>query len=1169
MCRPGVLFGSKLDHLLQNGIPMTIPADAAKRSRALDPAMSFHLEAPAGSGKTFLLTARFLRLLGLVAHPQQILALTFTNKAAGEMRERVRDYLNRARQGDAPRDDADAELLGFAATALEAHGKLEPLLLAGDILRIQTFHSFCYTMVSQAPLEAGLTPGSTLMDENEQPFFLHETVSEALQEIAGRNAEDQTLLALKNRLLYLNNSWWLLSGEMEDLMQHREGLSELVQVLGRDKASNYLAERIRELVETELRDVKTGFAACALGREWHEFLASVGDAGAAVACTLPADVPGNGWESLPEWLCLADTFLTRDGKVRKSYGPKTGFFNGFAKTQWAETIQEMPPAIAEKLHQVRCLPSLDSPVRDPDTLWDLVLLLNAVIDVYDSRCRSRRTLDFSALEMATLRLFDSAHPSDLQLIFDQQVRHILVDEFQDTSREQWALLQRLCAGWSDGDGRTLFLVGDPKQSIYGFRKAEVKLFMDASRGLPLEQGGTLALEPLVLDTNFRSRPHLIDWCNGLFGGTVMSEPRLEYDEVPFSPSVCGSPAAAERLAPPELALFLEWPDRESARSREAEWLAGKVARCVEENGRDSQTGILLFSRTHLSVYLEALQRHRLPVQVKEGLKLTDRPEVRYLRQLCRGIVLPHDDIAWASQLRSPWLFLDFDRILALSREEPELWVEKIRAFSEKDEETAAFWEALNTAWQRIGHEPLARVVETAWLDLGGARITAARWGSRGLNCCRRFLEMAEKAEQGEPVGTLAQLELLFEKSYEPVDPETASSNVFLSTVHGAKGLEFDSVFIPFLDWNPVTGKKTQPPPYMLERAPGTGDYLLAPRPDRLMGGEDPLYKMLRDLRKNRQLGEAKRLLYVAATRAKRELVMSAVVKKRGNGFAIAGDTPLGWLNRHYSLAEMTGLDQLEIPQEVACAEPAQWQTSAKSSDDSFGVLVEPPAFVAPAAGAGSARVENRPAEFEREKPRFKVISPSSLTGDHSEIAPATAALPCDPGTWGTLIHRLLAEYGKTGALPDIGRAGAYLKKEGVDPARAGEISRAALHEAEACLADPWLGNFYANPGSIRVEWPLESVRGKNSLYAGVIDLAGQESGTWKLVDFKTSRPADGESVDDFCRRESELYRAQVSAYREMWAALIGTDVSEIEAFLYWTALRRAGSILEDSKQTNK
>jgi len=315
-------------------------------------------------------------------------------------------------------------------------------------------------------------------------------------------------------------------------------------------------------------------------------------------------------------------------------------------------------------------------------------------------------------------------------------------------------------------------------------------------------------------------------------------------------------------------------------------------------------------------------------------------------------------------LRSPWLLLDFDRILAISQGEQELWVEKIRAFSERDEEVRQFWEALGTAWQHVGHEPLAKVVESAWLDLEGARIVGENWGSRGLNCCRRFLDILGKAEEGEPVKTLARLEQLLENAYEPVDPETASSNIFLSTIHGAKGLEYDTVFIPFLDWNPVSGKKGQPPPFMLERSPESGEYLLAPRPDRLMGAEDPLYNLLRNLQTRRRLGEAKRLFYVAVTRARRELVMSAVVRKRGDGFTTGKDMPLAWLSAHYSLEDLTGLEEMGAGgqgEDVDIEMLKSLKKTIKSGDGGFYVQVEPDSRPAVVSGQHRASVAISPA----------------------------------------------------------------------------------------------------------------------------------------------------------------------------------------------------------------
>jgi ATP-dependent exoDNAse (exonuclease V) beta subunit len=1196
-------------------------ADAEKRSRALDPAGSFHLTAPAGSGKTFLLVARFLRLLGLVSHPRQVLALTFTNKAAAEMRERVRGCLDRAKRGAPAEDPAEAELLDYASKALAAHNKFEDLLIAGEILQVRTFHSFCYAIVSQAPFEAGIAPGSILMDENEQEFFLHDIVNEALQQIASRKETDAARRALMNRLLYLNNSWRSLATEMRELVEKRGVLGDLVEVLSRDRASGCLAERVREMVEAELSALSAGFEACELGCGWADFIEQEKDAGAEAARALPTRVPGAHWEDLPQWICLAETFLTKEGNIRSRLGPKTGFYNGFAKTMWGCAIQNIPVEIAQELHQARQLPSHDAPVTDPDTLWDLVVLLHSVLEIYDSARRVKRALDYSALELAALRLFDAADPSDLQLILDQQIRHILVDEFQDTSREQWELLQKLCFGWSDGDGRTLFVVGDPKQSVYAFRKAEVKLFMDARLGIPVEGGGSISFEPIVLDTNFRSRPQLIDWCNRVFENTVMAAPKLEFDEVPFSaakPADIRHPIPDTRYPPVELALFMEWPERKSAREREAQWLAGRLVRHLAENGPDSQAAILLFSRTHLPVYLEALQQRKVPVQVKEGLKLQERPEVFYLWQLCRGIVLPHDDLAWAAQLRSPWFSLDFDRIYAVSREGPPLWVEKIDAFSERDDQASRLRQALAGAWQHVGHVPLADVVESVWLELEGARVVVSKWGSRGLNCCRRFLELLREVEQGEPVRTLARLELLLPKAYEPVDPDTAHSNIVLSTVHGAKGLEFDAVFIPFMDWNPESQRKEQPPPYMLERSPCSGDYLLASRPDRLTGEKDPLYSRLRRLRSRRQLGEARRLFYVAVTRARHELVMSGLVKKKGTSFSSSAESPLGWLDKHYGLDELCGVDRICCPGQAGDVDAgaglardslaaygilrgqgpllqegqlSEWKMSDRAGDG-FLVHLEPAGDVdnyapagraggpqdAPERACGDAAPEFAPAQFEREKPVFTVVSPSGLrlfgsatggdNGEFKEVGDQAGRGPagCPPTEWGTLVHRLLADFGRTGTLPSDRRASAALSRIGIESHRSLEIAREALAEVRSCLDDPWLRAFYsAPPERRRIEWSAECAHERDVLYSGVIDLAAEIEGKWRLVDFKTSRPLEGDNIEDFLRREVEACRPQILAYCQIWARLTKTDPAHIDAFIYWTATRQWSVVGKNDK----
>ncbi len=1147
-------------------------ADFEERRRVLDPGTSFHLEAPAGSGKTTLLTARFLGLLATVGHPREILALTFTNKAAAEMRERISQVLYRAGEGKEGDNPFEVALLDSARRALERHAQFRELLFRGQFLQIQTFHSFCFHLVTQAPLEAGISPGSVLMDEEEQGFFLREVIDEVLRGLLRASPGDPLRDALEDRLLYWNNSWSCLARELAELMERRESLGELLGFLDLEKAADYVDRWIGQLVEGKLAVLRSGFARSSLGQGWSDFVSHLESRGAPAAELLPVALPEPRRESLESWQKIADVLLTQRGGVRKSVGPASGFYSGFAKTSWFEAMHSLDSDTVARLSEIRDLPAEESVRLDLEPLWDLLLLTGEVIKEYEDRCRARRVLDFSSLETAALRLFRQIRHSDLELYLDQRIHHVLVDEFQDTRRQQWELLQGLCAEWTPDGGKTLFLVGDPKQSIYGFRKAEVRLFSDARAGLPLAgTGQRLPVEPVILRTNFRSHPSLIHWSNRLFSKTVMEGSDGQAGGVEFMSAVPAPEVRRTLSSYNRLALFVPYPDSVSARQREARWMADRIFGELSSGDSRPEIGILLFTRTHLPVYLEALQARDIAVRVAEGMLLKERPEALYLWQLCRALVLPQDHLAWASQLHSPWLTLGYREILEISKEEPTPWVEKIRVHGEKNPRVGEFWERLLYARQHLGHEPLADVLERTWLDLGGPEAVGERWGSRGLASSFRLLELVRRAEVHEPVQTLDRLEELLERAYEPIDPDAAQSTVSMMTVHRAKGLEFDSVYLPFCDWDPLARERGDRPAYLLERAEGTdGRMLLAVHPDRRTGEVDPTYRLVHRLRLDRRWQEAKRLFYVAVTRAGSRLSLSGVLSggRREGPPSFPARTPLGWLNDHYALEENLDLASPDFSavgegngpagSPAAAAGKREWE----SREGDFRVWVEPaPESAESGLPSGPPLPEIRPAEFFRERPVFRVRSPSSLVGakgEGIEVAEASSdGLPVDPALWGTLIHRILETWGREATLPDAARVRSYLRLEGMDEKDADRWARESLEEVEACLEDPFLHRLYSLPSGQRwVEWALESPRSERVLDVGVIDLVCRDGDAWVLVDFKTSRPSDSQDPNAFCRDGLMRYRPQVEAYRGLWARWKKIRPEDIQAGIYWTALRR-------------
>lgn len=634
---------------------MDLPEDQEIRERALSPGESFHLEAPAGSGKTSVLLARFLTLLTKVEAPEELLALTFTRKAAGELRTRVMQLLWRREELGPEANPWERELTELAGEVWRHFSRRTGAvqeILAAERLPIMTFHSFCAQLLRYAPQEAGLPLDFQLLEDNEAEWLKEEALEELRRRLAPRPAQDPVRLALVRRLVRLNNDWPRLARELRSLVSRRDGLKDFLKLakLGREPGAyeELLGKRYQSLLRPVLDALKDGLGASDLGREWPDFWENL--QGSSRGEGLPPRLPGSAWEDLPGWQAIARVLLTdSQGELRKQLTPNYGFPAGLQNTRWPEAIQALPPSLARRLKQCRELTLAAAWPEEVGALQDLVILLGEALKVYEELCAQRRSLDFLALEQAALGLLTREAPSDLMLRLDWRLTNLLVDEFQDTSEAQMDLLCQLLAGWEAGAGRTLMVVGDPKQSIYEWRQAKVRLFQESRRGLPCSSS-PYPLIPLLLTTNFRASRTLIAWANQVFGDTVMKFPSGP-EGVPFHAAAAG-PGALEG-GPPNLAMF-SGDDNAAARQAEARWLARQVAQAVARRREGETIGILLFTRKHLATYLQALSEASLAVKVREGLKLSDSRVVRHLHNLARALVRPQDEVAWAALLRGPW-----------------------------------------------------------------------------------------------------------------------------------------------------------------------------------------------------------------------------------------------------------------------------------------------------------------------------------------------------------------------------------------------------------------------------------------------------------------------------------------------------------------------------------
>ncbi|MGA3083460.1 MAG: UvrD-helicase domain-containing protein, partial [Thermodesulfobacteriota bacterium] len=859
--------------------------DLSIRKQVLSPEGSFHVESPAGAGKTSLLTARFIHLLAQVNHPREILALTFTNKAANEMLERVRTILQQAENGDASESDWMNDLLVVAKKALKKHRTHQHLFLDPDGLQITTFHSFCSQIIKQAPVEAQVPLEIVILAEEEQDELIYESLGRSQQVLMALSPADPLRKALEKALLFSNNNWQALSSDLAQLIAQRDLLMDLFQIVRTnpdpDKLDQVLRERLGFLISRHLQSLKVQLESQELGRQWNAFSNHLILKKAGASAQIPDAMPGGDWTNLPVWQGIAELFTTKAGSARKSFGPTNGFYSGFKQTPWAHHIESLPQPILEWLQKIKTFPSRPTSPVDIAMLFDLILLISQVVDQYRQLCHRRGVIDFVELEQAALLVLGGEEaPTDLQLLLDQRINHILVDEFQDTSLNQWQLIQYLCAGWSPGDGRTLFIVGDPKQSIYGFRKAEVSLFLKAREGLPLPGQGLLPLTSVYISTNFRSRKGIIDFVNDLFSKTIMALPNLEADEVRFISAQAAPEILTRDPGKIGLTLFSQDEDSSLARLKEAAWLAGEIKK-ADQDPEYGTVGILLFARTHLPFYLKALYEQGVQVQVQEGLNLGERPEVMDLLSITKALVRPQDDLAWASLVRSAWCWVGLNELYQISQIPNSSFAEKIMTFSQRPQAPASIKllsKVLEDDLKLVGRLPIHRVVQKVWEELSGPKAVAERYGLSGVRNCRQFLQLLFLSEKGLPEETLSRLEFRLSTAYAPPDPLASRSQVSIMTVHHAKGLEFDTVFVPHLDRNPLGGSGREDLPYIIERLPGEREeHLIALRPDRRTKQDPGVYGLLKSLKKERVLGEAKRLYYVALTRAKRGLFLSGVL----------------------------------------------------------------------------------------------------------------------------------------------------------------------------------------------------------------------------------------------------------------------------------------------------
>lgn len=840
------------------------------RETAMDPRYSVVVQAPAGSGKTTLLTQRLLALLARVSVPERILALTFSRKAAAEMRSRVFEALRGASTGiQGNLHPRTWELAQQAHRHLLGQGV--DLARHPSRLRVETIDGFCAWLAAQLPVTSG-AGGQARIADDATPWY--------------RDAAERVLATRQDafagdvdRALQLNDeAWGRARDQISDMLGSRN--SWLAWLVGRMQATRELSEQ-DELAARRLLDEDLALlierhlerVADAIGRErlevLHELLRAAAERLGTTKPTLarwrnPPDALRPLASHVAWWRELANVLLNSGNQVRSRFDVSTGFPPGSRdKTLMSDLAGELArdPACVEALTGVRSLPD---PAYD-DAQWGRVRALSRTLILaaaeLDLVFRNHAIRDFPAVFQAAMRALGSAsEPTDLALLLDHRIEHILVDECQDTSNPQLELFKLLTAGWRPDDGRTFFCVGDPMQSIYGFRDAEVRIFLELA-----EEGmGDLTLKPVCLTSNFRAQPALVDWLNATFSRVFPDRNDRHRGAIAFVPAVAREQDVGG--AGVKLRLF-------ASPRQEAVFIARSVQATLAD-GRARRIAVLVRSKRQAWPIGQAFRDHGIAFSAVDIGRLQDISVVRDILSLSRALLHLEDRIAWLALLRSPLVGLGLHDLSVVSQGTCTLWqnLNTGSVIGQMSDDGAVrcrrLAEVLAHAFDARDESGFARWVERTWLALGGA---GTGLSAHERSCIRTALDrLASIDREGLPDPAR------FEEAFGEAGPSMAAEQgVEIMTIHKAKGLEFDAVFVPSLDAAPGRNSQEfiQTLAFSREDRPG---FVIAARP---APGQEPdrLVKFLQRCDQDAQLLEAQRLLYVACSRARSELHLSAVV----------------------------------------------------------------------------------------------------------------------------------------------------------------------------------------------------------------------------------------------------------------------------------------------------
>ena len=1171
--------------------------DAAERARALDTTRSFLVNASAGSGKTELLIQRYLKLLAQVEEPEQILAITFTRKAAAEMRDRILSELRAAALPN-PADTLSAHkeyTRALALAALEnAAARGWNLVRQPQRMLLRTIDSLCASITQRIPILSQIGADSRPV-EDAQPLYqaaAHAALSHALQTEGNLTAAARTLL------LHLDNRFTTARQLLADLLASRDQwghIFPIAQEFSSTEMDAILQERFsvhfeRQVQESYQRiqnalDEKTAQTIFSLMQHAARNLAADLDQQNPFAdCLLWDKFPDATPEHVDHWALVTQFLCTKDATLRSPRGItiKQGFIaDDQRKKEMLHLLAQLAgnTALVNALCAIQTCPAPGYTEQQKDILRSCFLLLRqALVELRFIFTHTQQT-DFTEVLLAAKSALQQ-DSNGVALALGTKVQHLLVDEVQDTSVTQFLLFEALVASW-DGHSQTVFLVGDPKQSIYRFRNAEVALFSYAQRnGL-----GSISLECITLTKNFRSQKTLIETANDWFAAVFANGG--QHDAISFTPSLPVRSDITEKHVRwyPRLLQNKE-QSAQSSDAIEAQEICAQIEQIQMQKRADGQPksiAVLVRKKSQAIPILAALREHEIAYHTVDMDTLADQQPLLDLLALTRALLHAADRTAWLAVLRAPWCGLtlaDLHVLCGTDQEPfrantiPELIQQRIELLSADGQFRAKrTWTTMQQALELLHQEKLSVLVERLWNSLGGPACIAPEEHP----ALDQFLDLLGKIETEPTPISGAHIEERMQKLFANI-PVLHENPVEILTIHKAKGLEWDVVFLPGLHKKSRRADKK----LLLWSEEWSMDDTAEPRIylapiQHATETEYPTKKWLSNRLRDRDIEEMRRLFYVACTRARDQLHLFAEVKVGKNGKLTTPDASqllsIAWPFAEPFFAAITVQNEssgtlLKMP--------------APSVEDRLNVL---PSLAAQEENASIplSNFRRLPADWHPETFLSDVMIPGNTMQSQTAETTDAAHLLRPQGSlharaFGTVLHALLQPLATIlraendakalhAAITQLQRpAELRLRQSGATPGEAKISAGKIMYALESIAQDQTAQWILATQPSIdsalpEFEIPLTAML-QNQAHSVRLDrmfLGGAELGTngtshlW-IVDFKTAaHSANG--LDDFLMEQQKIYRPTMQRYADAVRAAY-PQAPTIHLALYYPLLLR-------------